>query len=202
MYIIYQRELLLILGFIVICIVLIRKKFFEHIFQDNNRYFKKNVFNIIRFFLLSPGYRTVVLYRISSFFANNCILVLPEIFYNLNTIVSGNEINPWCEIKSGLKIAHSPGIIIGNGVKIGYNCTIFQNTTLGAKSLSYNEMYKNEINRYPHLGNDIVIYANSMIVGPITVGNNVTIAAYSFVVEDVPDNVMIGGIPSKIIKHI
>jgi len=38
-------------------------------------------------------------------------------------------------------------------------------------------------------------------LGPVTIGNNVTIGAGAVVNKDVPDNCVIGGVPAKIIKH-
>ena len=38
-------------------------------------------------------------------------------------------------------------------------------------------------------------------MGPVTIGNNVTIAAGAVVVKDVPDNAIVGGNPAKIISY-
>ena len=47
----------------------------------------------------------------------------------------------------------------------------------------------------------VTIFANAVVAGGITVGNNVTIGAGSVVLKDVPDNCLVAGVPAKIIKE-
>ena len=53
---------------------------------------------------------------------------------------------------------------------------------------------------YPVLGNNVTIYANSVVVGDVKIGNNVVIGASSLVLKDVPDNSIVAGNPAKIIS--
>ena len=53
----------------------------------------------------------------------------------------------------------------------------------------------------PTIGNNVSLGANVTIIGPVHVGNNVTVAAGAGVVKDVPDNCMVAGVPAKIIKQ-
>lgn len=82
------------------------------------------------------------------------------------------------------------GVVISKMVIIGSNCRIYQHTTIGAGK-----------GGYPVLGNNVVIYGNTTICGKITIGNNVTIGANSFVNKDIPNNVIVGGCPAKILKY-
>lgn len=50
----------------------------------------------------------------------------------------------------------------------------------------------------PYYRDNVTIYANSVVVGPIKIGNNVTIAACTFVNKDVPDNCLAIGVPAVI----
>ncbi|HCL4445066.1 TPA: sugar O-acetyltransferase [Clostridium botulinum] len=52
------------------------------------------------------------------------------------------------------------------------------------------------------IGDNVWIGGNSVIVPGVTIGNNVVVAAGSIVVNDIPDNVVVGGNPAKIIKHL
>ena len=54
----------------------------------------------------------------------------------------------------------------------------------------------------PEIGNNVIIGAGSKILGKVYVGDNVVIGANSVVLEDVPANVVIAGIPAKIIKNV
>ena len=90
---------------------------------------------------------------------------------------------------------HPIGIVIHPKVKIGKNCTIFQNVTIGQGKLI------NGID-IPIIGDNVIIYANSVIVGGIKIGNNVTVGAGSIVITDIPDNAIVAGNPAKVIKYM
>lgn len=53
----------------------------------------------------------------------------------------------------------------------------------------------------PIIGDNVVMQANSMIVGKCIIGNNVLIAPGAFVNFDVPDNCIVIGNPGKIIQR-
>lgn len=84
---------------------------------------------------------------------------------------------------------HLYNIFIGKGVIIGDKCTIYHNVTIGAKD-----------GEYPHIGNEVVIFCNSTVIGNITIGNSVKIAAGAVAVSSFGDNAIIGGVPARIIK--
>ena len=50
------------------------------------------------------------------------------------------------------------------------------------------------------MGDNCYLGLNTIILGPITIGDNVTIGANSVVTKDIPDNAVVGGVPAKIIK--
>ena len=82
------------------------------------------------------------------------------------------------------------GSIINSKAKIGTNLTIYPGTIVG----------RTGDGGVPTIGDNVFIGGGAKIFGGIKVGNNVTIAANSVVVKDVPDNAVVGGIPAKIIK--
>ena len=51
------------------------------------------------------------------------------------------------------------------------------------------------------MGDNVKIATGAKILGAITIGDNVTIGANAVVVKDVPSNVVVAGIPAKIIRN-
>ena len=103
----------------------------------------------------------------------------------------GVEIGVRSEIAGPVCFPHPRNILIGEGVKIGKNLTVFNNVTIGQNH-----------GGYPVLGNDVTIYSGCVIVGSIHIGNNVTIGANSFVNKDIENDVVIAGNPARVIKKI
>ena len=92
---------------------------------------------------------------------------------------------------------HPTGIVIGESAKIGKNCTIFQQVTLGGARIGDGKQEK-----YPKVGDNVVIFAGAKLIGDITIGSNVVIAAGAVVTKNIPDGVVVGGNPAKIIETI
>jgi serine O-acetyltransferase len=90
---------------------------------------------------------------------------------------------------------HPIGIIIGNNVKLGNNCTIYQNVTIGTKEIK-NWKYA----AYPKIGNNVIICANSVVFGDIEIGDNCIIGAGSIVKTSFKTNSIIAGNPAKLIS--
>lgn len=93
-----------------------------------------------------------------------------------------------CKIGNDLKIPHPQNIVIGQGVEIGNHCTIYQNVTLGQNK------YK-----YPKISDNVIIYTGANIVGDIVIGKGAIVGASAVVTKNVPDNVIVAGIPAKVI---
>ncbi len=92
----------------------------------------------------------------------------------------------------GIYFEHYSCIAITKGALIGRNITLFQGTTIGKN-------YGGSKYGYPIVGDNVIVFAGAKIIGSIKVGNNVIIGANSVVVNDVPDNCVVAGVPAKII---
>ena len=92
-------------------------------------------------------------------------------------------------IAGGMLVQHGFATII-DAEKIGVNCKIFQQVTIG-----YNGCER------PVIGDNVIVCAGAKILGGITIGNNVIIGANAVVVKDVASNCVVGGVPAHFIKH-
>lgn len=103
------------------------------------------------------------------------------------------EIHPGAQIGKGLFIDHGTGVVIGETTIIGDNCTLYQGVTLGGTG-------KEQGKRHPTLGNNVMVGAGAKILGSFTIGDNCRIAAGSVVLQAVPANCTVVGIPGRIVK--
>lgn len=100
--------------------------------------------------------------------------------YKLGFTIYANNFGP------GLFIGHYGTIVVNKNAHIGANCTINVDVNIG---------YGNSI-----IGDNVYIAPGVKIIKSVHIGNNVMIGANAVVSHDVPDNVVIAGVPAKIIK--
>lgn len=138
----------------------------------------------------------VLNYRIANWLYRHHIKLLPEMIKFRTMKRYGCEIAPYATIGPGLFLPHSVGIVIGHEVIAGDNLEVFQNVTIGSNR-------KEKDGRFmPIIGNDVSIGSGAVVVGPITIGDNVIIGANSYVDKDVPSNVVVAGSPAKVIRQL
>lgn len=104
---------------------------------------------------------------------------------------TGNEIFSHCSIGFGLYLGHIGPRYIHENATIGNNCNIAQNVTIGQEN-------RGKRKGTPTIGNNVWIGANSVIVGKITIGDDVLIAPGSFVNFNVPSHSVVIGNPGVI----
>lgn len=104
------------------------------------------------------------------------------------SIVTGADIPLNCQLGGGLLIPHPNGIVIHPAVRIGPNCLIFQQVTLGANGKGV-----------PQLGGHVDIGAGAKILGPVSIGDHALIGANAVVLCDVPPGATAIGVPGRIV---
>lgn len=107
---------------------------------------------------------------------------------------TGIEIHPGAVIGKGFFIDHGTGVIIGETSIIGDNVTLYQGVTLGGTG-------KETGKRHPTLEDNVMVSAGAKIIGSFTVGENSKIGAGSVVIEEVPPNCTVVGVPGRIVKR-
>lgn len=107
---------------------------------------------------------------------------------------TGIEIHPGAVIGKGFFIDHGSGVIIGETAVIGDNVTLYQGVTLGGTG-------KETGKRHPTLKDNVMVSAGAKIIGSFTIGENSKIGAGSVVLEEVPPNCTVVGVPGRIVKQ-
>lgn len=107
---------------------------------------------------------------------------------------TGIEIHPGAEIGKGLFIDHGHGVIIGETTIIGDNVTLYQGVTLGGTGKEHGK-------RHPTLGNNVMVSAGAKVLGSFKIGDNSKIGAGSVVLEEVPPNSTVVGVPGRVVKR-
>lgn len=95
----------------------------------------------------------------------------------------------------GFRIYHAGDFVhVGPNVRIGRNCTILPGVVFGNKT-------EEAMHERVTVGDNCYFGLGVKIFGGVTIGNNVTIGAMSVVTHDIPDNVVVAGMPARIIKY-
>lgn len=148
-----------------------------------------------------PGFKAIATYRISHALYQLGYKIQARYMSETAHSKTGIDIHPAAKISYPFFIDHGTGIVIGETTTIGKRAKIYQCVTLGAVSLS-NAKELRGVTRHPQVGDDVTLYAGASLLGPIKIGNNVTIGSNVFLTEDVGDNIkVVIGKPELIYKN-
>jgi len=150
--------------------------------------------NIIEVLLCYPGLHALVAYRLAHKLFKWQIPLIPRMISYITRIVTGIEIHPAAKIGRRFFIDHGEGVVIGATSEIGDDVLIYQQVTLGGTG-------KEQGKRHPTLGNNVVVGAGAKILGNISIGDYSRIGAGSVVIEDVPENSTVVGVPARIVQR-
>lgn len=140
------------------------------------------------------GLKYIILFRKAQFyFGKRC---LAKYFYQYKlkrlSLKLGFQIHPSTQIGEGFYLGHIGNTVINPSAVLGKNISLEQGVTIGAD-------FRGKRAGCPIIGDDVFIGANAVIVGKVTVGNDVVIAPNAFLNSDVPDHSVVIGNPAKII---
>tara|TARA_B100001093_G_scaffold517945_1_gene601086 strand:+ start:7952 stop:8530 length:579 start_codon:yes stop_codon:yes gene_type:complete len=156
--------------------------------------------SIISIVLTYPGVKAVFFHKISNFFYLAGFDLVARLISQTIRFFTGIEIHPGAKIGKNLFIDHGMGVVIGETSEIGNNVTIYHAVTLGGISPSIDSENQRNAKRHPTIGDEVVIGSGAQIIGPVNVGKGARIAANAVVVNNVPENTTMIGIPAKAIK--
>lgn len=145
--------------------------------------------------MLSPRFMPVLLCRLAYACQRRRLLPVAKFFSLLNFLLFGIEIAVACKIGPGLFFPHTHGTVIG-AISIGSNAVIYQGVTVGARDLNFTF---DKAHR-PVLGDGVLLGAGAKVLGGISLGDDVTVAANAVLLMSVPSHCVVGGIPAKLLK--
>jgi serine O-acetyltransferase len=119
--------------------------------------------------------------------------LLARLVSHINRFVTGIEIHPGARIGRRFFIDHGSGVVIGETAVIGDDVLMYQGAVLGGTSSEHRK-------RHPTIGNSVVIGANAVLLGDITIGDGAKVGSGSVVVESVPPEATVIGVPGRITR--
>ena len=141
--------------------------------------------------LMSDGTLCMILYRCMVFFNASLITKpLAAVLCKLNALFCGAVIGRNTTLGKEFVILHSVGVVINSKVRGGEGIIIESGVVIGEEKRGC-----------PILGSHIFIGSGAKIFGAITVGDNVTIGANAVVNKSVANNVVVGGVPAKVLRR-
>ncbi|MFH1768948.1 MAG: serine O-acetyltransferase [Candidatus Omnitrophota bacterium] len=158
----------------------------ETIFREDPA--ARSTFEIL---LCYPGLHAVWVHRFSHFLWLKGIRTLARFVSHTARFFTGIEIHPGAKIGRRFFIDHGMGVIIGETAEIGDDVLIYQGVVLGGVS-------REKKKRHPTIKDNVVIGAGAILLGPIEIGDHAKIGAGSVVINDIPPNATVVGVPGRI----
>lgn len=156
---------------------------------------KKGFLFFLKAVIFNPSFKLLLLFRIGKYFSESRYVILRLIARRVRIKIInkfGCDISFKASIGKQCKFAHPVGIVIGAEVIIHDYVTIFQNVTFGSHG------QQNKEKNYPIIKNRVTIYANSVIIGGITIDENSIIGASTFVNKNISKNSIVYGNPVRV----
>ena len=148
----------------------------------------------IEIMLLYPGFKAIRRHRRAHWFWQHNMKFIARAISQRTVRKTGIEIHPGATLGRRLVIDHGTGVVIGETAEIGDDVLIYQGVTLGGTG-------KDTGKRHPTIGNNVMISSGAKVLGPFKVGDNSRIAAGAVVLEEVPENCTVVGVPARIVKR-
>ena len=133
-------------------------------------------------FLCYPGLWAVWIHRISHWLWGAKLRLPARILSQVGRFFTGVDIH----------IDHATGVVIGETSIVGSDVTMYQGVTLGGTGKGHGK-------RHPTVCDGVFIGNNANLLGNITIGENSRVGAGSVVLDDVPPNSTVVGVPAHIV---
>ena len=142
--------------------------------------------------LCYPGLWAVWFYRVSHWLWLKKLRLLARILSQIARFFTGVDIHPGALLGQRIFIDHATGVVIGETAIVGSDVTMYQGVTLGGTGKGHGK-------RHPTVCDRVFIGNNANVLGNVTVGENSRVGAGSVVLDDVPPNSTVVGVPAHIV---
>lgn len=145
--------------------------------------FDPAAYSVEEVILSYPGFYAIMIYRLTHPLYKHAVPILPRMMSELAHSKTGIDINAGAQIGCPFFIDHGTGVVIGETSVIGKNVKIYQGVTLGALAVRKEDA---QTKRHPTIEDNVVIYANSTILGGKTViGHDSIIGGNTWITESI-----------------
>ena len=149
-------------------------------FEDSPR-------GLLKAILTSDGYRILLMNRVRELARKFNVPGVNTVLRSAQQAMAGIEIGKEVTLGEGVYFVHPVGVVIGGDSRIGNRVRFYGSNTIGTAS----------DNGYPTIEDDVWIGAGARILGPIRIGARSHIGADAVVLNDVPPDSVVVGIPAK-----
>src|ERR1700749_1262026 len=140
--------------------------------------------------LCYAGVHAVLWHKMSHWLWRHRLYLLGRFSSHIARWLTGIEIHPAAKLGRRLVIDHGMGVVIGETGEVGDDCYFYHQVTLGVARTSGGK-------RHPSVGNNVIIGAGAKVLGPLIVGDNARVGANSVVLDDVPSDTTVVGMPAR-----
>ncbi len=144
--------------------------------------------------LCYPGFHALLLHRVAHRVHRAGLPLLARVLSQVARWLTGVEIHPAARIGDGVFIDHGMGVVIGETAEVGDGVTLYQGVTLGGTG-------KERGKRHPTLRPGVMVGVGAKVLGDIVVGENSKIGAGAVVVDPVPPNCTVVGVPGHVVRR-
>jgi serine O-acetyltransferase len=148
----------------------------------------------IEVLLCYPGLHALLAHRLAHRLWVRGWLLTARWLSQVSRFLTGIEIHPGAVIGERFFIDHGMGVVIGETAEIGDDVTLYQGVTLGGVSGDPGK-------RHPTLEDGVVVGAGAAVLGPFTVGKAARIGSNAVVLQAVPANTTVVGVPAHAVKR-
>jgi len=167
--------------------------FFHRIKEDIQTVFDKDpaARSVAEVIFCYPGLHAIWMHRIAHSLWVHGFRFLSRLLSHWSRFFTGIEIHPGARIGRRFFIDHGSGVVIGETTEIGNDVLIYQGVVLGGVSRTKGK-------RHPTIGNGVLIGSDTIVLGPIHIGDGARLGAASLVIHDVPAKAVAVGVPAKV----